>query len=348
MTALPGPAHLLREAGRLLVRHARVVLPLALIGLAAPAWLEAMLPAAVSVSRQVTGIGLDEGMNTTRLVLRITQLGLGVLLVLPARTALLWTFSQSDSHNVSITDAIRVGARGQATQLAVAVAYGGALLLAALGVLGLLRMLRLDDSDFLHAIGNAPAFAQALAARALGGLLPDPGPPAAELLGLIRIVVQIVGVERMGASSLWATLRAVPGVTWLIGLVGLALAVVIEGVLRLRAVATLDLPLAAVPGALVGVIKRCAPRLPALCARWWALRLMRVAFDVVLIVAPTLALRNLVADLLAIFTSRALYVVGLSGLGALGGLALTPIYAAITALGLACEVVLWRAIREAR
>jgi len=291
-------------------------------------------------TRTGTYIGASANNTITQL---LVQGVIGATLFMLARAAIIWLALQPGSARPTLRDALRAGLKAYPSHLVAALVYGALLTVAAVALTLVLREVRLDQSN-IGRLSNDPAqIARAAVSRAIGALVPDPGPPFTDLHTYVRYMLRRSGGTYASWSELGRNFETLDAGYWLAALGGSSLVVVVEGLLRFRYVATLSRGARSVLRGLGETIRWSAPRFWLISARVWAFRGLMLLLTIVFITVPVAVAQGLAVpavagvvpgSLLPFPTSTFLFALGAAPVGAL-----------LTAFGLIYDARLWLALR---
>jgi hypothetical protein len=176
--------------------------------------------------------------------------------------------------------------------------YGTLITLGLVGVILLLRELRIDTSNVGRVSLNPNDMTRAVAIRALGSILPDAGSPFTEMLNYFRNGVP--GARQSYASLYWR--YDVPNISpgqWLVGAGGLLLVIVTETLFRLRSVMAMR---KAGPGVLAGLLDSARAgwaHFGYITTNVWVLRFTLMFISVIFTIVPTTFVQGLVVPFVA-------------------------------------------------
>ncbi|MEO6062639.1 MAG: hypothetical protein ABIQ99_11945 [Thermoflexales bacterium] len=286
-------------------------------------------------------IGASANNTITQLLVQAT---LGATLVILARAAIIWLALQPSSARPTLREALRAGLKAYPSHLVVALVYGALLTVAAVALTLCLREVRLDQSNIGRLTNDLAQIARAAVSRAIGALIPDPGPPFTELHTYVRYMLRRSGGTYASWSELGRNFETLDVGYWLAALGGSSLVVVVEGLLRFRFIATLSSSARGSLRSLAMTIRWSAPRFWLITARVWAFRGLVLLLTIVFITVPVAVAQGLAvptvagavpSGLLPFPTSTFLFALGAAPVGAL-----------LVAFGLIYDARLWLALRE--
>ena len=289
-----------------------------------------------------TGSYIGASANNTITQL-IVQAALGATLFMLARAAILWLALQPTGTRPTLRDALRAGLKAYPSHLIVALVYGALLTVAVIGLTLFLREVRLDLSNIGRLTNDPAQIARAAVSRAIGALIPDPGPPFTDLHAYVRYMLRRSGGTYSSWSELGRNFETLDASFWLAALGGSGLVVVLEGLLRFRYVATLGGSARGALGSLGETIRWSAQRFWLISARVWAFRGLVLLLTVVFITVPVAVAQGLAVpavagasppELLPFPTSTFLFALGAAPVGAL-----------LSAFGLIYDARVWLALR---
>lgn len=275
----------------------------------------------------------------------IVQAALGATLYMLARAAITWMALQPVSSHPNLRDALRAGIKAYRSHLIVALVYGAVLTVAAVGLTLFLREVRLDQSNIGRLTNDPAQIARAAVSRAIGVLIPDPGPPFTDLHTYVRYMLRRSGGTYASWSELGRNFETLDTGFWVAALGGSTLVVVLEGLLRFRFIATLGGGARGALRQLREVVRWSAPRFWLISARVWAFRGLVLLLTIIFITVPVAVAQGLAVPtvagavpgtLLPFPTSTFLFALGAAPVGAL-----------LAAFGLIYDARLWLALRAA-
>jgi hypothetical protein len=176
--------------------------------------------------------------------------------------------------------------------------YGALITLGLVGVILLLRELRIDVSNVGRVSIYPNDMTRTVAIRALGSVLPDAGSPFSELLNYFR---NGVPGARQTYTSLYSRFDA-PSVSpalWLVGAGGVLLVIVTETLFRLRSVMVMR---KAGPGVLAGLLDSARTgwaHFGYITTNVWVLRLSLMSISVIFTIVPTTFVQGWVVPFVA-------------------------------------------------
>ncbi|HQV28596.1 MAG TPA: hypothetical protein PLG23_07120 [Thermoflexales bacterium] len=290
-----------------------------------------------------TGSYIGASANNTITQL-IVQAALGATLFIIARAAILWLALQPAGTRPTLRDALRASVKAYPSHLVVALVYGALLTVAAMALTLFLREVRLDLSNIGRLTNDPAQIARAAVSRAIGALIPDPGPPFTELHTYVRYMLRRSGGTYSSWSELGRNFETLDAGFWLAALGGSALVVVLEGLLRFRFVATLGGSARGALRGLADVARWSAKRFWLITARVWAFRGLVLGLTIVFVTVPVAIAQGLAVPTVAGAVPGALLPFPTSTfLFALGA---APVAALLAAFGLIYDARLWLALRE--
>lgn len=189
-----------------------------------------------AVARTGTHSGITQAAYNTQMLVQAT---LGAFAWQIGRGAITWVALQAPGAPVTLGATLRAVLRNGWPLLASAALYGALITIGLLGLMLLLRELRLDVSNARWARGSIDSVMHWTTVRALASLPPDPGAPFGEWLAALRYnLARAAATQTYFGFDLNAYVgRAPTAATLAVGLAALALLVIADAMLCMRTAA---------------------------------------------------------------------------------------------------------------